>query len=433
MTTTTTWDLPTRHVSDDPVVIVHARPPSRSQPGWRAYGLLAWMTLCGLLSARHGLYSWHYFATAGHTMLNPHDALHVYGQHPELQFGPVTMAVSALLAAAPLTGALACLLMLGLGFWSVALLADLGGVQGGPKLPAAGTYVYAFLLSPLWLVLAVHYGHLDDALALFLLTSALVLARRGHWTTAALLLAAATGAKPWILPMAMLLLAAPRPARLKAFGVFLVGTAAPWIPFVLADPGTLHLSKFTISVADDSVLRLLGSAAQATPVWDRPLQFVAGAALSAWLVRKGRWLCVPFAVLSVRLLLDPQTYLYYAAGLALAAAMADLARRRRLPILTSLTLCWSGLAMLLSTFGQPTGAAGVRLVGLLIGLAAIIGSGGWSARFAARPPVRSALPGGPRHAAAVTRGAHHHAGRQVSGAQRSATAGADEPCEGHAV
>lgn len=392
MTTDTTWELPvhTARAAPPPARSGRVRPsPTR----WLVGGLTLWVVLSGLLAARHGMYSWHYFATAGRTVLG-HGGFHVYAHHPELQFGPLTMAASAALVAVPAAAAdaLACLLMLALGLGCATLLTDLSRGQTGRRLPLAGALIYGFLLSPLWLVLAVHYGHLDDALALFLLTAAVATARRQHWTAAALLLAGATGAKPWILPMAMLLLAAPRPRRLKASALFCAAVAIPWIPFVLVDPRTLDLGNFTITVADNSVLRLLGSSALTTPAWDRPLQFVVGAALAAWLAHRGRWLSVPFAVLSVRLLLDPQTYLYYAAGLAVAAAIADLARRRRLPILTGLTCSWTALAAALSALGQPTGSASIRLIGLTVGLAAIVGADGWSDETPDYPASSSRRP-----------------------------------------
>lgn len=356
-----------------------ARPPARLA----VLGLICWIGLCALAAGRHAMFSWHYFATGGQVLLAP-GGLHVYGEHPELQFGPLTMGVCALLGLAPATAAAAtaCALMVGLGVGVAAILADLSRDRHRARITARTAMVYAALLAPLWLVLAIRYGHLDDALALFFMAGAVALGKRDRWLTAGLLLAAATGAKPWVLPMAVMLLAAPRSARWKAAAIFLVGVVAPWIPFVLADSRTVQLSRFVITIADDSVLRQIGSLALATPTWDRPAQFLLGAALSVWLVRRRRWVCVPFAVLSARLLLDPQTYLYYSTGLALAAAIADLTRRDRRPILTGLAVGWSAIAMALTTAGQMTGAGTVRLIGLLAGLVVIIVDDGWA------PPVR---------------------------------------------
>ncbi|WP_446666956.1 hypothetical protein [Flexivirga sp. B27] len=348
-------------------------------PRLAVVGLIAWIALCALVVGRHPMFSWHYFATAGQTLLTP-DGLQVYGAHPELQFGPLTMGVCALLELVPAghSAVVACVLMLGLGIGTAAGLADLNRSHHGVRVTRRAAMIYAALLAPLWLVLAVRYGHLDDALAIFLLTAAVAAGKRDRWLVAGLLLAAATGAKPWVLPMAVLLLAAPRPARFKSIAILIIGVAGPWIPFVLADSRTVQLGRFGITVADDSVLRQIGSLSFATPVWDRPAQFVLGALVAGWLVRRGRWMCVPFAVLSVRLLLDPQTYLYYAAGLAVAAAIADLTRRDRRPILTGLAVGWSAVALALVTSSQVVGAGTVRLVGLLAGLAVVIVDDGWA-------------------------------------------------------
>ncbi|GGB47763.1 hypothetical protein GCM10011492_43690 [Flexivirga endophytica] len=353
-------------------------------------GLVGWIALCALAASRHAMLSWHYFATAGQTLLTPPGGLHVYGEHPELQFGPLTMAVCALLGLAPSTAAavIACVMMLVLGLAAIAILGRLSAGHHGGRVSTRTAMLYVALLAPLWLVLAVHYGHLDDALALFFMAAAVAQGKRDRWLTAALLLAAASGAKPWVVPMAMILLAAPRPARLKAFTIFVVGTALPWIPFVLADSRTMQLSRFVIDVADDSVLRQIGSLSVATPTWVRPTQFLIGAALAIWLARRGRWVCVPFAVLSVRLLTDPQTYLYYSTGLAVAAAIADLTRNDRRPILTGLVVGWSAVTMLLATPGQLTGAGTVRLVGLLAGIVVVIVDDGWSPAAARRNITR---------------------------------------------
>ncbi len=401
MTTPSIVERPTRRVPADAAPAHLAptvdRPPTRIA----LLGLAAWIGLCALGASRHALLSWHYFATAGQTLLAAPGGLHVYGEHPELQFGPLTMGVCALLGLAPETigAVIGCVLMIALGLGTAVILIRLRRGEHGPRGSMRVAMTYAALLAPLWLVLALHYGHLDDALALFLLVAAVALGKRDRWILAAVLLAAAAGAKPWVVPMAAMLLAAPRPARLKACAVCVLGTALPWIPFVLADARTLHqLSRFVITVAEDSVLRQFGSLSLATPTWVRPAQFLLGAAFAIWLVRRGRWVCVPFAVLSVRLLIDPQTYLYYSTGLALAAAIADLTRNDRRPILTGLVFGWSAVATVLATCGQLTGAGTVRLVGLLAGIVAIIVDDGWSpperrpatppaARSVASPPV----------------------------------------------
>jgi hypothetical protein len=70
-----------------------------------------------------------------------------------------------------------------------------------------------------------------------------------------------------------------------------------------------------------------------SPRRERPAQIVLGAVLGWLAVRTGRWPAALFAVIAVRLLLDPGTYAYYTSGLVLAAVLVDLlVTTRRVPI-----------------------------------------------------------------------------------------------------
>jgi hypothetical protein len=186
----------------------------------------------------------------------------------------------------------------------------------------------AAVLLPVWGELAVHYTHLDDALALILLVASMHAIARCKPIPAALLLAASADAKPWALAFVPLLLVLPRERWFRAVLVWVAAVAAAWLPFVLADPSTLHASGFTIPNVASSSLRALGVTAASTPSWDRPVQVLLGVGLGAVAVYRGRWLVVPAVVLSVRMLLDPGAYSYYTAGLVLATVIADLGWRR---------------------------------------------------------------------------------------------------------
>ena len=111
---------------------------------------------------------------------------------------------------------------------------------------------------PVWAELAVHYAHLDDALALALLMAAIHAVARSRPLAAALLLAASAGAKPWALAFVPLLLVLPRVRWHRAAAVWLAVVVAAWLPFVLADPKTLHASGFAIPNVASSSLRALG-------------------------------------------------------------------------------------------------------------------------------------------------------------------------------
>ena len=295
--------------------------------------LSAWCLVWAAAHVRQYGYSWRFFALGGRLLLHPNQpggGLHVYAAHPELQIGPLALLVAApLQALGPSLGKVAATVtMIALGPVVLAVAAAVRGRSG--RVSRALLVSTGILLLPVWAEVAAHYGHLDDVLALLLGVSALATLARGRPLVTAVLLAAAADSKPWAVAFGALLVALPTTERRRASLVFLAGVAGPWIPFVLADPGTLAIGHFTIPNVADSALRALGVSTAGTPSWDRPVQILLGggiAALAAW---RGRWAAVLFAVVAARLLLDPQTYPYYTAGLVVAAAVLDLARPGRM-------------------------------------------------------------------------------------------------------
>jgi hypothetical protein len=287
-----------------------------------------WMALWGVGQATHALVSWHFFTTGAAllTSRDPGAGLHLYATHPQLQIGPLTF-----LAAAPLNG---------LPAWASGAVAAVVIAATGPAMLMSLSHIPQFtitnrqrglaatVLLPVWAELAVHYTHLDDALALVLLMAGMHALSRCRPIPAALLLAASADAKPWALAFVPLLLVLPRDRWLRAVLVWLVAMAAAWLPFVLADPMTLQAGRFSIPNDASSSLRALGVTAASTPAWDRPVQLFLGVGLGALAVRRGRWLVVPAVVLAVRTLLDPGAYSYYTAGLLLATVVLDVGWRR---------------------------------------------------------------------------------------------------------
>jgi len=287
-----------------------------------------WMAIWAAAQVGHSLVSWHFVAT-GAALLRSDNAgagLHLYATHPQLQIGPLTFLAAEPLNGLPawLSGSVAALVIAATG---PAMLASLSHL---PHLSMTDRQrgLAAGVLMPVWAELAVHYTHLDDALALVLLMAGMhALARR--WPIpAALLLAASADAKPWALAFVPLLLVLPRDRWHRAVPVWLAAVAAAWLPFVLADPQTLHAGGFSIPNVASSSLRALGVTAAATPSWDRPLQLLVGGVLGAVAVIRGRWLVVPAVVLAVRMLLDPAAYPYYTAGLVLATVLVDVGWRQ---------------------------------------------------------------------------------------------------------
>ena len=287
-----------------------------------------WMALWAALQAGHALVSWHFVVT-GTALLSsdgPGAGLHLYATHPQLQIGPLTF-----VAAAPVSG-----LSASVSGWVAAAAISAAGpamllsLSHLPHLTITDRQrgLAAAVLLPVWAELAVHYTHLDDALALVLLLAGMHAIARCRTIPAALLLAASADAKPWALAFIPLLLVLPRDRWQRAMLVWLAAVAAAWLPFVLADPQTLHAGGFAIHNVASSSLRALGVTAASTPSWDRPVQLFLGAALGVVAVRRGRWLVVPAVVLSVRMLLDPGAYPYYTSGLVLATVVLDVCWRR---------------------------------------------------------------------------------------------------------
>lgn len=310
---------------------------------WAA--LIAWSMLWGLIHVPGGMYSWHYFATGGSLLRavgSSTGGVHVFASHPQLQMGPVALlgaAVVTLVGGAAAT-ALAALLMSGLGLVVLFVVFDAGAKLHGRLPHPRSVLLGGLLVVPVWSEVAVHYGHLDDVLALTLTALAIraVVTRRP--LAAALLLAAATDAKPWAAAFVALLLV-PRAGRLRRVLAYLGAAAAGWLPFVLLDPRTLRLGSFTILNAPDSALRALGVDAAVTPAWDRAAQLGIALLLTLWCVRRGRWFAVPLVALATRMLLDPGTYPYYTSGLVVAALMVDvLGGRRRIPWWTVAVVAW---------------------------------------------------------------------------------------------
>jgi hypothetical protein len=264
--------------------------------------------------------------------------LHVYAEHPVLQIGPLALAAAwglgrlaygHSLLAAQLLGA-------GLGVGVVALVRRIAAravtlgdrpvaaVSRGKLMVAAACFV------PVWLYAAVDSVHLDDVLALAFGLAALALVQSGRPVWAGLAIAAAVDSKPWALPLGVVLLAlAPGRARATGAGVAVAGVAAGWLPFFLADPGTVRALHYTIVNTALSGLRVLHVTSARTPPWDRPVQALVGAALGIAALRRGRVTGVPLLVLASRLALDPGTNRYYTAGVAAGALLWDLTGSRR--------------------------------------------------------------------------------------------------------
>ncbi|MGH9027829.1 MAG: hypothetical protein ACRDWD_17205 [Acidimicrobiia bacterium] len=251
--------------------------------------------------------------------------LHLYGAHPEFQFGP-----PAAVAMTPFTllesrvgGMLLTVTLLVTG------LALLGGLlsiaqrlAGGPHFRiTAGVIAGGAVFVATWSDLAVRTAHIDDVLAIAGLVAAVWCCTRGHPWAASLLLGVGAAAKPWGVGF-VVVSAAPRGRARWLRPLLACGVAAAcWAPFILAESKTMDTSRHAIDVKPESVLALFGLGGTTTPEWCRPAQLVAGVVLASWLVTRGRWAAAPLAVVTIRLALDPDVNRYYTVAFVVAALL----------------------------------------------------------------------------------------------------------------
>lgn len=377
-------------------------PTSPLLPVWRdrrmravSLVLVVWTVLWAAAAAWHGMYSWHYFVTGAQVLGSP-QGVHVFAAHPELQMGPLSVvaALGIVSWGGTAATALASAVMLVVGALVLVMVLALRPVGSGTE-RATRLLVVGALLAPPWVVLAVHYGHLDDALALAATVGAMLAMTRSRPGLAAVMLALAVGFKPWAAPVAVILLAGPRAARHLVLVAVLV--VAPWAVFVLGDPSTLHLGSFAIAVAPDSALRALGVSGGTTPGWDRPLQLLMSVAVGVWVVKRGRPYAVPFVVLATRMLLDPGTYPYYTTGLLVAALVLDLAGsgHRLVPRYTVVVAAWLGAVTVLNAVALPAAAGYLRAAYLMTALAMVMATSRRDdERAGPRPSTSSLTPVG---------------------------------------
>ncbi|MFI1094184.1 hypothetical protein [Streptomyces sp. NPDC020917] len=313
--------------------------------------LSAWTVLWFLVVAPTGGVSWHYLRQGEQLLFSgrPGGGLSVYAHHPELQIGPASLAAARLFA--PFSDRVGQLLaeatMSALGLVVLVLVGRTAawyhrGTGMNHRRLQQRILVAGLAFIPMWVEVAVRFGHLDDVLALFFTTLAVHALVRNRPTMVGTYLALAVDSKPWALSFLPLLLALPRPARLRAFLWFCGLVALAWLPFYLGDLGSLAAAKFTIPNQPASSLRWLGVSDPVTPWWDRPAQFAVGMGLGTVAVWRGRWPGVVLLGANARILLDPSIYTYYTASILLGTLLWDGVGQRRLVPWWS----WTALALL---------------------------------------------------------------------------------------
>ncbi|MGW4562862.1 hypothetical protein ACWEN3_10775 [Streptomyces sp. NPDC004561] len=354
---------------------------------WHIVLLTVWTALWFVVAERHAAVSWHYLRTGEELLFGQQSGggLALYANHPQLQIGPVSFLFAGLFAPFPaqLGEKLADAFMSGLGLYMLVLVgraaADFNRGTGlnhrrlQQRVLIAGA---AFI--PMWVEVSVRFAHLDDVLTLFFTTLAVRALVRGKATAVGVFLALAVDSKPWAVGFLALLLAVPRPARLRS-AAWVVGlVAVAWLPFYLTHLDTLAAARFAIPNQPASSLRWFGVNDPETPFWDRPAQMALGLGLGALAVRRNRWPAVVLLAADARIVLDPSVYTYYNASVLLGTLIWDSIGQRRL-------VPWVSWIALISLYGSALLVPSDATRGL-IRLAFVFGSAAYVLFWPQRTP-----------------------------------------------
>ncbi|MDX6243356.1 MAG: hypothetical protein QOE76_1079 [Frankiales bacterium] len=301
---------------------------------WHHVALLVLAVLCALAYGPHSGQSWHFFVEGSRSLFctdgSASCGLQVYAAHPELQIGPLSFVVAAVLPGED--GAeLAELVMMLAGLAALLAVEHDARATAGPVLRERlqrRVFLAGVVFVPAWADLSVRFAHLDDVLALTFTALAVRAVARGGSTSVGCLLALATLSKPWAVAFLPLAFAVPAGRRMRTVVWAVAPVAIVAGLFVAADPGTLTAARFGIPNAPSSSLRVLGVSAPTTPSWDRPAQFLAGLALGSIAVARGRWAAVVMVAAAARIALDPGVYSYYTAAILLGAVVWDVQARK---------------------------------------------------------------------------------------------------------
>ncbi|MCB5906726.1 hypothetical protein [Streptomyces pinistramenti] len=314
--------------------------------------LTGWTVVWFAVVEPHGGFSWHYLRAGGELIYqgaagDGTGGLNLYAHHPELQMGPVSFLAAGLFNPFPeATGQfLAAALMSLLGL----VITVLAGRSAAWHFLGAGinhqrlrqrVLIAGLAFIPMWIEVAVRFGHLDDVLALFFTALAVRSLTRGNAAMTGVCLALAMDSKPTALAFVPLLLALPRQQWLRA-GLWCAGlVAVAWLPFFVGDSQSFAAATFTIPNHPASALRWLGVGDPETPGWDRPAQAALGLVLGVLAVWRGRWAAVVLLGANARIVLDPSVYTYYTASVLLGTLLWDVIGQRWL------VPWWSWLALL---------------------------------------------------------------------------------------
>lgn len=298
---------------------------------WLGLVVLATLVVVVQLPGAHAT-AWHFFELSVDLLFDrgpegDRSGLRLYGDHPELQYGPLSILIAAPFVLLGDGAGEAAVIIVGmaLGVLAVWLVLDIiRGAWAGLEETAAGTLgVLGTVVVVTWGDVAVRTAHIDDAIALIGILLGVRWVARDAGNAATVAFAVAAAAKPWAVVFVPLAALPGGPARFLRPAIAASLAVATWIPFILAEPDTLDTSDFGIENDPTSLLRALGVDAATTPGWVRPVQLVGGLILVGIVVGVGRWPAALLAGVSWRLLFDPGAHRYYTIGFVLGALLVE--------------------------------------------------------------------------------------------------------------
>lgn len=291
---------------------------------WIALSLSAF---AAALSAVRTNGDWPFFVQMSRAFTDE-SGLHVYGDHSNIQSGPVSLIVVRLFSIGGLNSVVV----------SSVLFAALGCITGGALYRARMerdvgeprdldfTAVIGCVVLMFWWSFLKACGHLDDAMVLTIAAVAFLLIVRNQRFAAALLIGIALAVKPWaifLLPLTMD--RADWRSRRGTYPLVSVATGALiWAPFIIADRGTLDGFRPTVRLAPDSVLRLFGFDGTDLSSTLRMSQLLIALIITTVAVLRGKFGSALLGGFAVRLATDPATWSYYTPGFILGAVAWDL-------------------------------------------------------------------------------------------------------------
>lgn len=324
-------------------VAEHSRVLRRLEPllKWRYAVLVAVAFLSSFQHLRGTGEDWRYFVQGSELLFGGHHpytplagGLHIYANYPDYQIGPLSFILATpLRVLGPDDGRVAAALAMTAVVPFLVLVLERAARQVWVSVEGRSESMLQLtaLLGGLvvvqsWSPLATIYAHLDDVLVLTAAAIAVwAVAYRRPWVLGAAI-GLGIAAKPWGVVALPLILALPGADKWRALGLASAISALAWLPFVIGDPNTLDAIQPAVLTAAASVLHLFGVPLNDAPGWVRPVQLGAALLAGTLAVARGRWGAVLVVGIALRIALDPQTFLYYSAGLLVAALAWDLLR-----------------------------------------------------------------------------------------------------------